>query len=131
MEVRYRLDGAIVRSEPFVDGRALALLTPIAYGAVTNLRITIDLAAAWVLNVYCPTAPTPAALLCGQLDGDHWTMTPPPGRPLVVAPLDLPPPTLTRGPTETGPGQRPPSIRSSACDPDVHASKSRTSRRIS
>ena len=107
------------------------LLTPIAYGAVTNLPITIDLAAAWVLNVYCPTAPTPAALLCGQLDGDHWTMTPPPGRPLVVAPLDLPPPTLTRGSTETGPGQRPPSIRSSACDPAVHASKSRTSRRIS
>ena len=57
MEVSYRLDGAIVRREPSVDGRALALLTPIAYGAVTNLPITIDLAAAWVLNVYCPPRP--------------------------------------------------------------------------
>ena len=46
-------------------------------------------------------------------------------------PARPPPTTMTRGPTETGPGQRPPSIRSSACDPAVHASKSRTSRRIS
>ena len=50
-------DGAIVRSEPFVDGRALTLLTPIAYGAVTNLRITIDLAAAGSSTSTAPPRP--------------------------------------------------------------------------
>lgn len=93
MEIRYRLEGAIVRSEPAVPGRALALLTPISYGAAVDLSITIDIAASGVLNVYCPTAPNLAALSCGRLEGNRWTVTPPPGRPLVLAQLTLPLPT--------------------------------------
>lgn len=93
MVVRYLLEGAIARSEPATPGRALALLTPIAYGAAADLPITIGLASDGVLNVYCPTAPTPATLSCGRLDTGRWTVLPPPGRPLVVAQLDLPAPT--------------------------------------
>lgn len=93
LEIRYLLQGAILRSEPAVPGRALAVLTPITFGAVVDLPITIHIAGTGVLNVYCPTAPTPAALNCGRLDAGRWTVTPPPGRPFVIAQLDLPPPS--------------------------------------
>jgi hypothetical protein len=92
MEVRYLLDGAIVRSVPASPGRALAVLTPISTAAADGLPITIAIAAADVLNVYCPGASSQSAILCGRLEGDYWTVTPPPGGPLVVAQLDLPGP---------------------------------------
>jgi len=93
MEIRYLLESAIVRSVPSTPGRALALLTPISSSATRGLSVQIVLAADSVLNVYCPTASTPATLMCGRLEAEMWTVTPPPGLPLVVAQLDLPEPT--------------------------------------
>lgn len=90
MEVRYVLAGAVVRSVPARPGRALAVLTPISAEATGDLPIAISIAAANVLNVFCPTAATPAAIMCGRLDGDAWTVAAPSGLPLVVAQLDLP-----------------------------------------
>lgn len=92
MEVRYVLTGAIVRSLPSAPGRALAVLSPISTGAVGDLPTTIAISTTDVLNVYCPTAVNQAAIMCGRLDGDRWTITPPPGLPVVVAQIDLPMP---------------------------------------
>jgi hypothetical protein len=90
MEVRYLVDGAIVRSVPSRPGRALAVITPISAKANGDLPVAIAISATGVLNVYCPGGTTQAAILCGQLDGDRWAVTLPPGLPLVVAQLDLP-----------------------------------------
>lgn len=90
MEIRYLLGGAIVRSVPAVPGRALAVLVPIAYEAAGDLPVTIEISTTGVLNVYCPGRPSPTELMCGRLDGDHWTVGLPPGLLPVVAQLDLP-----------------------------------------
>jgi len=90
MEVRYLLDGAIVRSVPSTPGRALAVLTPISTGAIGDLPITMAISTASVLTVYCPASASQDAIMCGRLDGDRWTVALPPGLPLVVAQLDLP-----------------------------------------
>ena len=83
MEVRYVLTGAIVRSLPSSPGRALAVLSPISTGAVGDLPTIISISTADVLNVYCPTAAEQTAIMCGRIDGDRWTITPPPGLPIV------------------------------------------------
>ena len=90
MEVRYLLEGAIVRSVPSSPGRALAVLTPMSAGAVGDLPIAIAISTSDVLNVYCPGGANQQAIMCGRVQGGLWTTNLPPGLPLVVAQVDLP-----------------------------------------
>lgn len=92
MEIRYLLDGAVLRSAPSQAGRGLAVIAPLSQNVLESLPVTVELPGAdGVLNVACPTAPDLAGQLCGRESADRWTADLPPGAPpVVVVQVELP-----------------------------------------
>jgi len=91
MEIRYLVDGALVRSTPSQPGRAVAVIAPLSQSALGSLPVTVSVISEGVLSVAC-TGSGPAPVLCGQLEGDVWTATPAGDAPtVIVAQLDLSP----------------------------------------
>lgn len=92
MEIRYLLDGAVIRSTPSQAGRGLAVLAPLSQNVLESLPVTVELPGAGrVLNIACPTAPDAAGQLCGRESADRWTAELPAGQPPVaVVQVELP-----------------------------------------
>lgn len=90
-ELRYRLVGSTVRTEPSTAGRALAAVGPLSTGVPGDLPVLVTVAGDRVRNLICPTRP-PARQTCASDDPARLSAQPPlPHRDaLVVVQLDLP-----------------------------------------
>lgn len=87
LEVRYRVEGAAVRTIPSPDGRALGVLAPLT--VAPDLLVGFEVGGTPVRALTCPLLPADA-LLCGaDADGVLSTEPQPAVDALVVAQLDL------------------------------------------
>ena len=94
MELTYRLRGAVVRSAPSLQDRAVAVLSPLAAmlapGDSTLTVRGVGVSGVGVRNLYCPGLPFDQ-LLCGRHSDGTWTARLPgaASSPVLVQ-LDLP-----------------------------------------
>jgi hypothetical protein len=94
IELRYRVVGAVARSEPATPGRATLSLRPALAATLASSRAVVEVHGAEVHNLVCVDRPR-ADQLCGVDRGDGWrTRRLPTASSAVVALVDLPePPT--------------------------------------
>lgn len=91
MEIRYLLEGAIVRSAPSEIGRGLAVLAPLSTNVSGSSPVRMELPGEEVLTIACPGASDVEGQLCGRQGGDRWTADIPAGPSAVaIVQLDLP-----------------------------------------
>ena len=89
--LRYRLGGAVQRSQPAPPGRALIALAPAMTVPVGRL-VVVEVSGARVHNLQCPLLPVNQQL-CGREDAQGWATPPvPSGQALVLVQVDLPAP---------------------------------------
>lgn len=87
VEVRYRVEGAAVRTIPSPDGRALGVVAPLT--VATDLLVGFEVSGTPVRSLTCPLLAADR-LLCGtEVDGTLRTEPAPADVALVVAQLDL------------------------------------------
>lgn len=90
LEVTYTLAGAIVRSEPAVEGRGLAVVSPLTRDVLGSIPLRIEIPGDAVRAISCPRASDLVGQLCGRQGDALWSADAPPGDPPVVTvQLDL------------------------------------------
>ena len=92
--LRYRLEGAVGRSQPAPVGRVLVVLPPITApdAGLGDLSVVVEVVGGNVRNVVCPDLPV-SDQLCGRQNGEVWsTAAMPLGGSSIVAQIDLPAP---------------------------------------
>ncbi len=89
--LRYRLGGAVHRSQPAPPGRALIALAS-AMTQPAGPPVVVEVSGARVHNMQCPLLPVNQQL-CGREDGQSWATPPvPSGQAVVLVQVDLPTP---------------------------------------
>lgn len=91
--MRYRVDGAVGRSQPAPVGRALIVVAPLTADAtLRDLPVVVEVVGNGVRNLVCPKLAANDQL-CGRQAGRVWfTPSIPLSSALVVAQVDLPQP---------------------------------------
>lgn len=89
LTLRYRLSGAVVRTEPAPRGRYTLVLTPLtATGDGSGAAVVVRISDPRVAEVYCPAT---ANQLCGREEGDVHIATVPAGAvPIVIGLVTFP-----------------------------------------